>query len=184
MIRGLVVFLSVLGSVLMSPAFADDKNSKQWMVGTELDLLPYLFGGYYVSAVAGYGHWRARLVSTELTTPDFVTPSGFEDNNLDVTAYIIDYYFKPGFKGWWISPGYETWKGDIKETSSGVRKNYQTDILTLGGGYTYHFNDYLYINPWAAVHIPIGGDKEVRFAQDTYKIKTTPEASIKIGIHF
>jgi hypothetical protein len=38
--------------------------------------------------------------------------------------------------------------------------------------------------PRAAVHIPVGGDKEVRFENDTFKIRATPEASIKIGINF
>jgi len=168
----------------VSPAFADDKASKQWMVGTELDLVPYLFDGYYVSAVAGYGKWRARFVRTNIITPDFVTQSGFEDNELNVNAYIVDYYFKDGFRGWWVGPGYETWDGEVREKSSGLRKKYRTDILTLGGGYTFRFNDHLYLNPWAAVHIPIGGDREVPFVNSVFRIRATPEASIKIGINY
>jgi hypothetical protein len=123
-------------------------------------------------------------VRTNITTPDFATQSGFEDNELNVNAYIIDYYFKEGFSGWWIGPGYETWDGEVTEQSSGVRKTYRTDILTLGGGYTFRFNDHLYINPWAAVHIPIGGDTELQFVNSTFKISATPEASIKVGINF
>jgi hypothetical protein len=178
----LMIVLVCLFSI--KPVMADGPTPKKWMLGTELDLVPYIFDGYYISAVAGYGKWRARFVRTNITIPGFATQSGFEDNELNVNAYIIDYYFKEGFRGWWIGPGYETWDGEIKEKNSGVRKSYRTDILTLGGGYTFRFNDHFYINPWAAVHIPISGDKDVQFTNEIFKIRATPEASIKIGVNF
>jgi hypothetical protein len=168
----------------VSQAAADDQLPKKWMVGTELDLVPYLFNGYYVSVVAGYGKWRVRIVRTNITTPGFATQSGFENNELNVNAYIVDYYLKEGFKGWWVGPGYETWEGEVKEKTSGVSEKYGTDILTLGGGYTFRYNDYFYVNPWAAVHIPVGGDREKQFVNTTYRIRATPEASIKIGVNF
>lgn len=178
-----IFFISFI--ILSIPVSAEENEStKEWMFGTELDFVPYVFDGYYISAIAGYGHWRTRFVYTDITTPDFATQSGFEDNRLKVKAYIVDYYFKEGFEGWWIGPGLETWEGTIKEKSSELKKTYTTNILTLGGGYTFRFNNHLYINPWAAVHIPIGGDKEVQFASKTLKIDPTPEASIKIGINF
>lgn len=64
--------------------------------------MPFLNDGYYASVIAGHDHWRARFVLTEITTPDLVTQSGFEDNDLSVRAYIVDYYFSPGFTGWWV----------------------------------------------------------------------------------
>lgn len=176
-----VLFVCLL---LISPAMADEQVLKKWMVGTELDLIPYVYDGYYISAVAGYGQWRARFVRTLITTPDFATQSGFEENKLNVNAYIIDYYLKEGFSGWWVGPGYEIWDGEVMEKSSGVKKTYRTNILTLGGGYTLRFNEHLYINPWAAVHIPIGGDTELQFANSAFKIRSMPEASIKIGINY
>lgn len=163
---------------------ADQQVPKKWMVGTELDIVPYIFDGYYLSAIAGYSNWRVRFVRTDITTPDFMTQSGFEDNEINVNAYIVDYYFKKGFKGWWIGTGYEIWKGEVKQTSSDLTKKYQTEILTLGGGYTFRFNDYFYLNPWIGVHLPISGDKEVQFIDETFKIQATPEASIKFGINF
>ena len=176
--RGLFVCsLLIVCLFLISPVMADEQVSKKWMVGTELDLVPYLFDGYYISAVAGYGNWRTRYVLTKITTPGFATQSGFEDNEINVNAYIVDYYFKEGFKGWWVGPGYETWKGEVKEKESGFKKHYRTDILTLGGGYTFRFNDYFYVNPWAAVHIPIGGDRNVQFVNKTFKLRATAEAS-------
>ncbi len=176
-----ILLLSLLFS---SMVIAGDQVPKKWMIGTEMDLVPYIFDGYYISAVAGYGKWRARFVRTNITTPGFITQSDFEDNELNVHAYIIDYYFKKGFRGWWIGPGYETWDGEVKEKNSGEKKSYRTGILTLGGGYTLRFNDHFYINPWAAVHIPVNGDKDIEFTNETFKIRATPEVSIKIGMHF
>ena len=169
---------------LISPVMAEDQAPKIWMVGTELDLVPYILDGYYVSAVAGYGKWRARFVRATLTTPDFATQSGFEDNELNVHAYIVDYYFKEGFNGWWVGSGLETWAGDVTEKSSGVKKTYRTDILTLGGGYTFFLNEHLYINPWAAVHIPVNGDTNLQFVNTAFKIVATTEASVKVGVKF
>jgi hypothetical protein len=44
----------------------------------------------------------------------------------------------------------------------------------FGGGYTFRFNDHFCINPWAAVHIPIGGDRDVHLTNETFKIRATP----------
>ena len=175
----------VLFLLFVCPALAtNDDAPKKWMIGTELDLVPYIFDGYYISAVAGYGKWRARFVRTNITVPEFATQSGFKDNELNVNAYILDYYFKDGFQGWWIGPGYEIWNGKVKEKKSRIRKKYRTDIVTFGGGYTIRFNDHLYVNPWAALHIPVGGDTKIRFPERTFRIKATPEASVKLGINF
>ena len=171
-------------AVVTACAWARADDDRKWTVGTELDLVPYLNDGYYASIIAGYDHWRGRVVWTELTTPDFVTQSGFEDNDLSVRAYIVDYYFSPGFTGWWVGPGIEEWSGDVTEEDTGERKSYDTTILTLGGGYTIRFNKHVYFNPWAAVHIPIGGDREVEFAGDDFSIDPVVEASIKLGFNF
>ncbi|WP_236891306.1 hypothetical protein [Desulfoluna limicola] len=165
-------------------AMAGNLPSKKWMVGAEVDLVPYLYDGYYLSGVAGYGKLRARFIRTNITTPGFATESGFKDNELNVNAYIIDYYFKENFSGWWVSPGYEVWKGKVKEKSSGVKRSYRTDMFTFGGGYTFRLNEHVYINPWVGVHIPVGGDTELEFVNSTFKVRATPEASIKVGVNF
>lgn len=169
---------------LANSAMAETATAKNWMIGTEFDFVPYLFDGYYSSVVAGKGNWRARFVLTDITTPGFATQKGFKDNRMYVNAYIADYYFKPGFKGWWVGPGFETWKGKVRAESGGPRRHYYTDIVTLGGGYTFRINDHLYINPWAAVHFPVGGDTRVKFPGSTYRLSPTPEASVKIGLNF
>src|SRR5262249_20585080 len=101
-----------------------------------------------------------------------------------INAAIVDFFFRDGFSGWWVGPGLERWNGDVTEKASGVRHGYETDILTVGGGYVWKFSKHVYLNPWAGVHIPIAGDREVSFPSAVFKINVTPEASVKLGIAF
>jgi len=180
-----VVLVALLACAVVAAAqAAEPVAAKKWMAGTELDLVPFANGGYYTSAVLGYGRLRARCVLTGITTPAFYTQPGFRDNTMHVNAYIVDYYFRDGFKGWWVGPGYETWDGSVKEKSSGLKRSYRTSIVTLGGGYTFRIGDHFYINPWAALHFPVGGDRNVDFVSKTYRLRAVPEASAKLGFNF
>jgi hypothetical protein len=170
--------------ILVSSSTAMAASDAKWTFGTEFDLVPFLLDGYYVSAIAGKGRLRGRLVRTVLTTPGFATDDAFEDNDLAVTALIMDVYFKDGFSGWWLGPGLERWDGDVTEKSSGVRMGYVTKIFTVGGGYEWKFSKHFYLNPWAAVHVPIGGDRSVDFPSAEFTIDPTLEASVKFGIEF
>jgi hypothetical protein len=175
----------LMGCLIPISASAEQAGTvRSWTLGTEVDLVPFLCDGYYISAIAGKGRVRGRVVRTELTTPSFFTDDAFEDNDLSVTAAIVDLYFKDGFSGWWVGPGLERWEGDVTEKASGVRKGYETNILTLGGGYTWKLSRHFYLNPWAAVHIPIGGDRDVAFETSVFEINATPEASVKFGVAF
>jgi hypothetical protein len=152
--------------------------------GAEFDVLALVNDGYYISLFAGGGHVRGRAVYTHLTVPGFATDDDFEDNDLSVVAGILDIYFKDGFTGWWVGPGLEGWEGKVTEKSSGLRQTYQTTMFTVGGGYTWKFSDHFYLNPWAAIHVPIAGDRDISFASSVFEINTTPEVSVKLGIVF
>ena len=170
--------------IIFAPVTTIAAEGAKWTFGTEIDLLPYLNGGYYISAIAGKGRLRGRIVRTELTVPSFATDDAFTDNDLEVWAAIVDIYFKDEFSGWWFGPGLEIWDGTVTEKASGVRQSYHTNILTLGGGYTWRFSKNFYLNPWAAIHIPIGGDRDVMFPSGVFEIDPIPEASVKLGVFF
>lgn len=159
-------------------------QAEGWTFGGELDLAPYLLDGHYVSAVVGKGHWRLRLIDTAMTTPAFMTPEGFEDQRIKAQAFVADYYFKPDFRGWWLAAGLERWRGSATETRSRLSQAFTTQVMTVGAGYTLRLSEHVYLNPWAAIHIPTGGDREIAFSQQTLKIRPVPEASLKIGFRF
>jgi hypothetical protein len=60
--------------------------------GFELDLLPYVSGGYYVSGWIGHDRIRVRPVVTKTTLPSFVVQDGFTNAGLDAYALIVDYF--------------------------------------------------------------------------------------------
>ena len=178
--RLLVLALSIL-HVASIPAVAEESR---WTFGTELDVLPFLSDGYSVSAVVGRGKFRGRLVRAELTTPDFATDDDFRDDELEVTALIVDGFLRSDQTGWWFGAGFERWDGEVTEKASGVTKEYRSVILTAGSGYVWRFGRHFTINPWVGVHTPVGGDRKVRFPLHDFEIGTTPEASLKLGLSF
>jgi hypothetical protein len=163
---------------------AQTKSSKT-TVGFELDALPYISGGYYGSVWIGHNNLRYRAVVAKINTPDFVIPSGFTNNELQAYAAIVDYFFRPDFKKWWVGSGIEYWKGKIQSDAKISTGKYNQTVFTVGGGYVWKFYKNFYLNPWAAVHVRLTGDSKV--IVDSAKFKPsffTPEASLKIGWHF
>lgn len=153
--------------------------------GTELDLLPFISGGYYASAWYGIDNFRFRTILTKTTVPQFVVTEGYQNNKLKVYAFIADYFFKKNFEGFWIGSGIEYWDSKITHKTDNLTASYHNTVFTMGGGYVWKFYDNFFLNPWVAFHYIIAGDKEVRIGRNIYKPNLfTPEASIKIGWYF
>ncbi len=130
-----------------------DEQAARTTAGFELDAAPYLFNGYYASFWVGHDHFRYRAVITKIETPGFILEDGFTNNEMNVYAAIVDYFFKPGFEGWWIGPGLEYWDATIQTDAKLETAAYNNTIFTLGGGYVWKFHKNFYLNPWAAVHL-------------------------------
>jgi hypothetical protein len=184
------IFLSTIVLVLLSSTLwgqqidIDSLISRQTL-GTELDMLPYISSGYYLSAWYGTDQFRFRAILTKTTVPKFVLADGYTDNKLNVYAFIADYFFKKNFEGFWIGTGLEYWDSQITYEAENKTASYNNTVFTLGGGYVWKFYDNFYLNPWVAFHYIFAGDKEVEVGSSTYKPNVfTPEASIKIGWHF
>lgn len=182
--NSILIIIVVFTSTLFGQINADSLTTKQTM-GTELDLLPYINGGYYVSAWYGIDQLRFRAIFTKTTVPQFAVTDGYSDNRLNVYAFITDYFFKNNFNGFWMGVGLEYWSSKITNKKENQTASYGNTVFTLGGGYVWKFYKNLYFNPWTAIHYIIGGDKKIQVGSSTFKPKEfTPEASIKIGWYF
>ena len=163
------------------------KKYKRLTVGFEIDALPYITGGYYFSAWLGFKKQQQRLrpVYAKVNVPEFMYDTeAFDRNTIWVYAIVVDYFFKPDFKGFWIGTGIEYWDGEIEDKFSETAK-YNNWIFTLGTGYVWKFWDNLYINPWVAAHVRIAGDEEVPVGSYTFLTPfITPEISLKLGWNF
>lgn len=180
-----VIFLFLLMVPLFSQVDTDGMKKSNQTIGTELDLLPYLSSGYYLSGWYGIDRIRIRGVFTKTNIPAFMLKDGFRDNQLTVYAAIVDYFFKENFEGVWLGVGFEVWNSEIENEKETGKAAYKNDILTLGGGYVWKFFDNFYINPWVAVHYVVSGETEIRLGNSVHKPGVlTPEVSVKLGWHF
>jgi hypothetical protein len=179
--------LMVIFGVLLS-TFANgqqDTSATTHAIGFEVDVLPYITGGYYGSVWFGHNHMRYRAVIAKVTTPDFIIGDGFTNNKIQAYAFITDYFFKPNFEKWWIGVGLEYWKGEIQTDAQLSTAKYDNTIFTIGGGYVWKISGNLYINPWAAGHIRIAGDSKVMVDNMEFEPNVfTPEVSLKFGWYF
>jgi hypothetical protein len=157
-------------------------------VGFELDALPFATGGYYASAWYGSSPFRYRAVITQTNPPDFAAGAGFNHLRLDVVALIADWFFgaqADALAGPWIGGGVENWEGRIQEQGTGAHATFSERVATFGGGYVWKFSGNWFLNPWAAVHGIVDGDRSVAVGQHTYRPPLiAPEASLKLGWHF
>lgn len=161
------------------------ENKSRLSIGMEADVLPYLTGGYYGSVWASKNHFRYRAVVTNVTTPGFMLKEGFTNNKMMVYAALVDYFFKPRPEKWWIGSGFEYWNAEIQTSQKLSTVKYSNTMFTLGGGYVWTFYQNFYLNPWAAAHLRIAGDKSVLVDGKLFKpSQLIPEGSLKIGWYF
>jgi hypothetical protein len=162
-----------------------DSVSPVFTAGVEADVLPFITGGYYMSVWGGYKHVRYRVVLTKFNMPPFMIPDNFSHNEIDAYAFLIDYFFCRGFRGWWVGTGFEQWNGQIEKQEERATGKYSNYLYTVGGGYVWHVYRGLYLNPWAGIHLRIGGDQTVHVGNTNYTTPFfTPELSLKLGWQF
>jgi hypothetical protein len=153
--------------------------------GVEADMFPFVTGGYYLSVWGGYKHVRYRIVLTDVYEPQFLLPERFRNNEIEAYAIVADYFFHRGFRGWWIGSGLEWWKGHIGARDGFATGRYTAFMYTAGAGHIWNVYRGFYLNPWAGIHLKIGGDNATQVGLLNYKPAFfTPEISLKIGWHY
>ncbi|MEM9328313.1 MAG: hypothetical protein AAGA85_21780 [Bacteroidota bacterium] len=178
-------FFLILVLVACHLTNAQTPEPRHETIGFELDALPYIVGGFYGSIWYGRNQMRYRAVITKITTPEFVLDDGFTNNDMYVYALITEYFFKPGFDGWWVGTGLEYWDAEIQTDAELETAEYENYIFTVGSGYAWKFYKNFYLNPWAAVHLRIAGDSQVPVDELIFEpALLLPEVSVKLGWHF
>lgn len=153
-----------------------------WKFSTEQDVLPYLFGGYYLNLNAGKDHLRGRIIFAKVIKPDFVLPYGFTNNKIYAAAVLIDYFPEENFNKFWYSLGLVNWNGSVQTKKKIETADVNDYLFSIGGGYNYFFNPNLYVSPWGAIHTKISGTKNVKVDDQTFNTPLfNPEGSLKIG---
>ncbi|MBI5179500.1 MAG: hypothetical protein HZA04_09625 [Nitrospinae bacterium] len=172
---------------ITSPANAEVKEEKAsaQTAGIELDVFPYATGGYYGSAWYGEDRLRIRGIIAQVNTPSFLLEKGFKDNRITAYAAVLDYFVDEGFKGWWFGGGAEYWDSSIAHDEERPTARYSNVVATAGCGYVWELSRNLYLNPWVAGHLMVGGERTVTVGTRSYDPpRFVPELSIKVGWKF
>ena len=160
----------------------------KWAFGGEIDALPFVMNGYYGSGFVGRDGWKFRAVAARSTLPSFMVTDGFRDKRSDAYALLADRFIgskRQKLEGLWVGGGGEYWRSRIRTDASPTYANYHNYMLTVGGGYAWNLSRHLYINPWAAGHFAVAGERNILVSGKTYKQPVfTPEGSIKLGFTF
>ncbi len=186
-------FISMIITVATLPISAQSINTETRdfkAAGYAVDLFPTVLSsvdkepGYSFQAWAGFDHMKMRLVAAHLYQPDRLIDDTFKNYEMNVTAFIIDYFFKEDLTGLWIGTGAELWNCSVESKSSGITAAWTDNILTAGAGYVWKITESVYLDPFAAVHFRMNDGRIVAGSDEFKRQRVSASASIKIGYMF
>jgi hypothetical protein len=160
-------------------------ENSRWQGGLELDVLPYLTGGYFAAAWAGKGHVRLRGLTAGVNRPDLVTTEGFTNHHIEAWVLVGDYFLKSGWKGWWFGGGPVYWKSKIQTDQEQQTAHFSNWLINGSLGYHFLLGKRFYLSPWCGMSVRVGGDIDVPVDDKAYTLPLlNPEASLKAGVIF
>ncbi|MGZ3863893.1 MAG: hypothetical protein ACXVPN_06015 [Bacteroidia bacterium] len=153
-------------------------------LGVEQDVLPYVLKGYIGTLWMGFDNYRYRVSYAQAATPSFTHGKGISKDVVNALGLSFEFFRNKDFKGLWFGPGLGYWSNNII-TAGGDKISNQSVVFSLGGGYNYFLNKFLYISPWVALHTRVSGTQSIYVSDHTYNPAIfTPEVSFKIGVKF
>ncbi|GLU45034.1 hypothetical protein Musp01_26580 [Muricauda sp. NBRC 101325] len=165
----------------MLQGYAQEKEKLTF--GVELDVLPYITGGYFGAVWARKGHFGGRALYAKVNMPDFMVPDGFTDNKINSYALIVDYFLNENQTGFWFGGGLVLWDGTITSNQKIETASYQSFLLNGSVGYLINLSNRIYMSPWAGLSLRVAGDDDIMVDNQTYDPPFfNPELSLKVGI--
>jgi len=132
-------------------------ESKKLSAGIELDVLPYITGGYFAAGWVGKNHIRGRVLTAYVTKPDIFIKEGLTNNKVTAYALLVDYFLKDNWKGWWAGTGLVYWKSSIQTDQKSTTAHFDSWFLNGSAGYNFSLGKIFYVSPWAGMHVRIAG---------------------------
>ena len=137
--RTLFVILTALFSL---GGYSQEAPVKKLNAGVELDVLPYITGGYFAAVWAGRGHVRVRTLTANVNKPDLFVKEGFTNNKVTAYALLGDYFLKEGWKGFWAGTGLVYWKSSIQTDAKLSTAHFQNWFINGSLGYNFKLGRY------------------------------------------
>lgn len=186
-----LIFSAIFTALAVNTAFSAENNEQGGSkIGYAIDLLPAIISsaegeaGYSFQTWGGYDHIKVRLVAAHFYMPGSQVDSAFENYEVNVTAFLIDWFPQGDLSGFWFGAGTELWNSRVKHKATGDETAWTDNILTAGIGYVWEITDNLYIDPFAAVHYRMNDGEVEAGNEDFARRRVSASASIKIGYQF
>jgi hypothetical protein len=179
----IIVFCLSIASLL----FTQEGSSSKIRFGTEIDALPFITGGYYLSGNMSINNYRLRIVYTQVYPPSFTIPDSFKNQDMKAGTILFDYFplSKDKPEKLWLGVGAEYWNSNVMSELTGKKSTFNQKILTAGLGWNYYLSKHIYVNPWVALHLDLQGNRSIDLSGEPYKINSViGEGSLKIGYLF
>jgi hypothetical protein len=183
MIKKLSFLLLLL--ILCFNSNSQDILQKKVQFGVELDVLPYVTGGYFGAGWIGKDLWRLRILTAYVKKPDWSTKKEFSNHQIEAYALVVDRFLEKNWKGWWAGTGLVYWHSTIQTNAKIQTANFNN--LLINGSLGYHVNlfKHCYLSPWASLNLRVAGNTNVPVDDKSYSLPLiNPEASLKFGYYF
>jgi hypothetical protein len=187
----LLTIIFILYTLIYSEAKEKANISDEGVsIGYAIDLLPTILSstegkvGYSFQIWSGYDHIKMRLVAAHMYMPESQYNDDFENYELNVTAFIMDWFPYGQLHGLWFGIGTEFWKNHVEQKISKAETNWTDNILTAGIGYVWKLTENIYIDPFAAIHNRMNDDKVRVGGEEFGRRRVSVSASVKIGYQF
>jgi len=178
-------YLLIIVVVCLQLNVSAQKKSAPLQYGAELDVLPYITGGYFGAVWIGKNNWRVRGLTASVNKPDWSTTKGFVNHQITAYAIVADYFLKPEWKGFWLSTGLVYWQSSIQTNQRMQQSTFGNVLINGSAGYHLALGKKLYLSPWGGLSFRTAGDKNVAVDDKRYTLPfINPEASLKLGMVF
>jgi hypothetical protein len=118
-------------------AFSQQTPARKINAGVEIDVLPYITGGYFAAAWVGKDHIRVRTLTANVNKPDAFIKEGFTNNKVTAYALLGDYFLKEGWKGFWAGTGVVYWKSSIQTDAKLSNSHFENWFINGSLGYNF-----------------------------------------------
>lgn len=189
-IKPLVVLASLAAAPAVRADAVDLKPRPRFEIGIEVGPVPAVLSaidGHLGGALqlwAGRGVDRLRVVAAHTEFPDALTGAPFRDRKLTVLGLDYDRFFRDGFRGPWVGGGLELWRNELGSERGPDTEARTSAAATFGGGWVFPVWRSLYVNPWAAAHVPLGNQRIHLYGSRHDPDPILREFSVKVGWAF
>lgn len=130
--------------------------------GIAFNAAPVILNGYGVGGWLGKSKLRFVGEYFSFEIPDAFYEEGFEKGKVESGYRIgIDYFFIENLKSVYLPVGIENWNYSVGIQNSSIRGNYNMVYISIGLGYLYRLNEFVYFDSKFSLNVSMSNVEQV-----------------------